>query len=62
MDDSQGKRCDVLITGATVYDGSGQPPVAADVAVTGDRISGIGSLAGKLVNRMSAAERVEIAM
>jgi len=31
-------RYDVLIRGGTVYDGTGAPPVAADVAVVGDRI------------------------
>lgn len=32
---------DVLITGGDVYDGSGGPPVRADVAITGDRVSWI---------------------
>ena len=33
---------DVLLRGALVYDGSGAPPVQADVAVAGDRIEAIG--------------------
>ena len=36
---------DVLLRGGTVYDGSGQPPVVADVALRGDRIAAIGDLA-----------------
>ncbi|MBK6314808.1 MAG: D-aminoacylase [Blastocatellia bacterium] len=38
---------DVLISGGTVYDGSGKPPVRADVGLRGDRIAAIGNLAGK---------------
>jgi N-acyl-D-amino-acid deacylase len=33
---------DVLLRGALVYDGSGSPPVEADVAVAGDRIEAVG--------------------
>jgi N-acyl-D-amino-acid deacylase len=33
---------DVLLRGALLYDGSGTPPVEADVAVTGDRITAVG--------------------
>ena len=33
---------DVLLRGALVYDGSGAPPVQADVAVAGDRIEAVG--------------------
>jgi len=32
----------ILLKGGLVYDGTGAPPVEADVAVDGDRISGIG--------------------
>ena len=32
---------DLLLRGAVVYDGSGAPPVLADVAVTGDKISAV---------------------
>ena len=40
---------DVVIRGGIVVDGSGEPGREADVAITGDRISGIGSgLSGKV--------------
>ncbi len=32
----------LLLKGGLVYDGTGSPPVEADVAVSGDRVSGIG--------------------
>ncbi len=35
-------RYDVLITGATVYDGSGQPSYIGDVGLSGDRIAYVG--------------------
>lgn len=35
---------DVLIRNGTVYDGSGRPPVVADVALAGDRIVALGRL------------------
>src|SRR5215216_6399490 len=38
------KSFDVIIRGGTVYDGSGRPPVKADVGITGDRISAVGNL------------------
>lgn len=41
----QQKEYDVVIRGGTVYDGSGQPPVKADVAISGDTIAAIGDLA-----------------
>ena len=37
---------DVLIRGGTVYDGSGSPPVVADVGIRGDRIAALGDLSG----------------
>jgi N-acyl-D-amino-acid deacylase len=37
---------DVLIRGGTVYDGSGGAPYAADVAIRGDRIVGVGRFPG----------------
>jgi N-acyl-D-amino-acid deacylase len=38
---SPSERCDFAIVGGTVYDGTGAPPIAADVAITGDRIVAI---------------------
>jgi N-acyl-D-amino-acid deacylase len=35
---------DLILRGGTVYDGSGQPPVRADVGMRGDRIAAIGDL------------------
>ena len=35
---------DVVIRGGTVYDGSGAPPIEADVGIRGDRIAAIGDL------------------
>ncbi len=39
------KNCDILIKGGTVFDGSGTPGVAADVAVEGKLITAVGDLA-----------------
>ena len=35
---------DLIIRNGTVYDGSGKPPVTADVAITGDAIAAVGPL------------------
>lgn len=48
------ERYDVIISGGTVYDGSGGAPFVADVAIRGDRIAAIGNLAG-----VPAAQRVD---
>jgi N-acyl-D-amino-acid deacylase len=37
---------DVLIRAGTVYDGSGSPPMKADVAIRGDQIVAVGDLSG----------------
>ena len=47
-------RYDVLITGGTVYDGSGGPPFVGDVAIHGDRIAYVGPQAPH-----AARERVD---
>src|SRR5437762_12969223 len=41
---SQPQSFDIIIKGGTVYDGSGRPPVKADVGIKGDRIAAIGNL------------------
>lgn len=38
---------DVVIRHGTVYDGSGMPPVAADVALIGDSIVAVGTVSGR---------------
>lgn len=35
---------DVIIRGGDVYDGTGSPPVHADIGITGDRVTAIGDL------------------
>lgn len=35
---------DVIIRGGMVYDGTGRPPVKADVGIKGDRIAAVGNL------------------
>lgn len=41
-----GREPELVLRGALVYDGLGSPPVEADVAVTGDRITAIGPRLG----------------
>jgi N-acyl-D-amino-acid deacylase len=41
---SSGPRYDVVIRHGTLYDGSGRPPVSADLAIAGDTIAAIGDL------------------
>ena len=38
---------DVVVRGGTLYDGSGEPPRAGDVAITGDSIAAVGSVRGR---------------
>jgi len=46
MTTSSVMECDLKLAGGTVLDGTGARGVAADVAVTGDRITAIGNLSG----------------
>ena len=39
-----GASYDVIIRGGAVYDGSGSPPITADVAISGDTIRSVGDL------------------
>ena len=41
---SQPQSFDIIIKGGTVYDGSGRPPIKADVGIKGDRIAAVGNL------------------
>jgi N-acyl-D-amino-acid deacylase len=43
---AQSTAYDLLIRGGTVFDGSGNPPVVADVAIRDDRIVAVGATAG----------------
>jgi N-acyl-D-amino-acid deacylase len=44
MSAGSGSTFDLIIRSGTIYDGSGQPPYKANIAVSGDRIAAIGSL------------------
>ncbi|MCY4451462.1 MAG: D-aminoacylase [Immundisolibacterales bacterium] len=39
-----GRRCDIVIRHGTLVDGTGGPPRAADVAISGERIAAVGDL------------------
>ena len=51
---------DVLISGGTVYDGSGSSPFVADVAIDGDRIVAVGDLAGVTAERVVDASGLAV--
>ena len=42
---------DLLLTGGTLYDGTGAAPITADIALTGDTITAIGDLKGEPAGR-----------
>jgi N-acyl-D-amino-acid deacylase len=49
-------RYDTIIRGGTLYDGSGNPGVISDIAITGDRIAAIGDLSdAEANNRIDAS-------
>ena len=52
---------DLVVRGGTVYDGSGRPPVVADVAVRGDTIAAIGDLRGAKGRREIDARAAAVA-
>ena len=54
---AQQPSADVLLVGGLVHDGSGEPPVRQDIAVTGDRISFVGDASAAGVD---AAEVVDV--
>ena len=49
---------DLIISNGKIYDGSGNPPIDADVAVSADTIAAIGDLADATANSASAASDV----
>ena len=49
------ERYDFVIRNGTVYDGRGGPGARADVAVCGDRIAAVGTVAGQGVTELDAA-------
>ncbi len=51
---------DVLISGGTVYDGSGAAPFIGDVAIAGDRIVAVGDLAGTTADRVVDASGLAV--
>lgn len=55
------KHIDILIKGGLVVDGSGSPPVKADVAVSGDKIMAIGSFTDAGAGTILHAEGLVVA-
>ena len=58
---SQPQSFDVIITGGTVYDGSGRPPRRADVGLRGDRIAAIGNLSRATATTVEDARGLAVA-
>jgi N-acyl-D-amino-acid deacylase len=52
---------DLIIRGGRVVDGTGNPWVYADVAVTGDRIAAVGDLTGRTARRVIDAKGLVVA-
>jgi len=52
---------DVLITGGTVYDGSGDEPLQADVGIIGDRVAAVGDLSGATADETVDATGLAVA-
>ncbi|HEV2171120.1 MAG TPA: amidohydrolase family protein [Candidatus Binatus sp.] len=48
------QRYDLIIRGASIYDGSGAPPFTGDVAVRGDRIVEVGESSGVAAREIDA--------
>lgn len=53
-----GRNYDVIITGGRVIDGTGGPPVDADIAVEGDRIVQIGPVRGSGTTTIDASGKI----
>lgn len=52
---------DLILRGGTVYDGSGQPGVRADVGVRGDRVAAVGDLSAAVAEREVDASGLAVA-
>ena len=52
---------DVILRGGTVYDGSGQPPVVANVGIRGDQIAMLGDLTGKTAEQVIDVRNLAVA-
>jgi len=50
-------RWDLLIRNASIYDGSGSPPIAGDIAIKGDRIGAVGAVEGASSREIDARGR-----
>ncbi len=59
--DADGGGFDVVIVGGTVYDGSGEPPRAAEVAIRGDRIVAVGDVDESAAVRVVDASGLAVA-
>src|SRR6516225_8087392 len=55
------ERYDVVITGGTVYDGTGAPGIRADVGVVGDEIKTIGDLSAAQAGAIVRADGLAVA-
>jgi len=57
---SKGREFDLLITGGTVYDGSGGPPVRADLGISGGTIREVGRIRGGRAAAVIEAEGLAV--
>ena len=46
---------DIVIRGGTLYDGTGSPPRAGDIAIEGDRIAAVGSVSARGARELDAS-------
>jgi len=56
-----GDKFDVIITGGTVYDGTGEKPRVIDVAIRGDRIAGLGTFSAEQARTVIDAKGLAVA-
>ena len=59
--DARTERFDLIVRGGQVIDGTGQPPIRADVGVIGDRIARIGDLSQETAGRVIDAAGLAVA-